>query len=229
MGRPRSAAPRVGDAGVGADPGIAASVFVPVALVALPSRRLAVQRVARPDESRVARSAVPSPRCVPFRPTSCFVLPPVPPHRSRRVLSHPVPLSMVLPVPDVLSSPCGPGDTSRSDTRITRSSSGFVEHALPTDAVRSPSGSRRRFSDLIDKPLAWSLQVLPSGRSLAHSLLVATVVLVVVHARWRRSGDSTVGVTVAVGYLTHLAAIEVTPWFSRTTRIQPRGRAAVGS
>ena len=33
--------------------------------------------------------------------------------------------------------------------------------------------------DLVDKPLAWSLGVLPSGRSLGHSLVVASVVLAV--------------------------------------------------
>lgn len=31
--------------------------------------------------------------------------------------------------------------------------------------------------DLVDKPLAWSVSVLPTGRSLAHSLLVAGLVL----------------------------------------------------
>lgn len=32
------------------------------------------------------------------------------------------------------------------------------------------------FPDLVDKPLAWSLSILPSGRSLAHSLLTLTVI-----------------------------------------------------
>lgn len=31
--------------------------------------------------------------------------------------------------------------------------------------------------DLIDKPLAWSVGILPTGRSLAHSLLTASLVL----------------------------------------------------
>lgn len=34
-----------------------------------------------------------------------------------------------------------------------------------------------QFPDLIDKPLAWSVPVLPTGRSLAHSLLTAGLVL----------------------------------------------------
>jgi hypothetical protein len=34
-----------------------------------------------------------------------------------------------------------------------------------------------QFPDLVDKPLAWTATVLPTGRSLAHSWLVAAVVL----------------------------------------------------
>ena len=58
--------------------------------------------------------------------------------------------------------------------------------------------------DVVDKPLAWSLSVLPSGRSLAHSLLVAVPLCVVVLAvAWRRSHPE-VGVAFAVGYASHL-------------------------
>ncbi|NLV08403.1 metal-dependent hydrolase [Halomicrobium mukohataei] len=39
-----------------------------------------------------------------------------------------------------------------------------------------------QFPDLIDKPLAWTVAVLPNGRSLAHSLLTAAVVGVVLVA-----------------------------------------------
>lgn len=58
--------------------------------------------------------------------------------------------------------------------------------------------------DLIDKPLAWWLQILPSGRSLGHSLLFALpiVVTAVWIARLRRRVQ--VGVAFAVGYLLHL-------------------------
>ena len=56
--------------------------------------------------------------------------------------------------------------------------------------------------DLVDKPLAWSLGVLPTGRSLAHSWLVAAVVLggawVVLHGD-RRS----LLVPLAVGWFSH--------------------------
>jgi len=65
--------------------------------------------------------------------------------------------------------------------------------------------------DLIDKPLAWSVQVLPNGRSLGHSLLVAVPVLValvlLVDERRRR-----VAVALATGYLTHLATDALYPF-----------------
>src|SRR6056297_3615611 len=59
-----------------------------------------------------------------------------------------------------------------------------------------------QFPDLVDKPLAWSLGVLPSGRSLAHSTLTAVLlvcVLYVVFARRR----AVVG-AFALGYASHL-------------------------
>jgi hypothetical protein len=56
-----------------------------------------------------------------------------------------------------------------------------------------------QFPDLVDKPLAWTFGVLPSGRSLAHSVLTLLVLAVVLHrlaVRYRRtdlSGAFTVG------------------------------------
>ena len=60
--------------------------------------------------------------------------------------------------------------------------------------------------DLIDKPLAWQLSVLPAGRSLAHSLLFAVPLVVVVLLLARRRGALDVGAAFAVGYLSHLPA-----------------------
>jgi membrane-bound metal-dependent hydrolase YbcI (DUF457 family) len=58
--------------------------------------------------------------------------------------------------------------------------------------------------DLVDKPLAWYLVVLPSGRSLAHSLVVAVPLSVaVVAVAWYRSHPE-VGFAFAIGYATHL-------------------------
>ena len=57
--------------------------------------------------------------------------------------------------------------------------------------------------DLVDKPLAWTVSVLASGRSLAHSLLTAVVVCGFVVWYARRTDHSTIGVAFAVGYLSH--------------------------
>lgn len=58
--------------------------------------------------------------------------------------------------------------------------------------------------DLVDKPLAWYLHVLPYGRTLAHSLFVAVPLLLVVGWYADRKGKHEVGVAFAVGYLSHL-------------------------
>lgn len=91
--------------------------------------------------------------------------------------------------------------------------SGYLVYSLGRRVARRPPPSTlavlilafgTQFPDLVDKPLAWSFGVLPSGRSLAHSLIVATVVcalVVRVAARYRR-GE--LGVAFAVGYLAHL-------------------------
>jgi len=47
-----------------------------------------------------------------------------------------------------------------------------------------------QFPDLIDKPLAWTFGILPSGRSLAHSLFTLFILAVVLHqlaVRYRRT------------------------------------------
>ncbi len=68
-----------------------------------------------------------------------------------------------------------------------------------------------QFPDLVDKPLAWSFGVLPSGVSLAHSVLVAPIVALIVALLARRAGHAPVGVAFAVGYLSHLPADLVYP------------------
>lgn len=60
--------------------------------------------------------------------------------------------------------------------------------------------------DLIDKPLAWEFGLLPSGRTLAHSLLFAVPVCLVVYLVARRSDRRQVGVAFGLGYLLHLPA-----------------------
>lgn len=59
--------------------------------------------------------------------------------------------------------------------------------------------------DLVDKPLAWSFGFVPSGRMVAHSLVIAVPLLLVVGligARSRRLGHA---VWFTWGYLSHLA------------------------
>lgn len=63
-----------------------------------------------------------------------------------------------------------------------------------------------QFPDLIDKPMAWTFGVLPSGRSFAHSLLTLAVVAGVLYAIYRnRSALVTAGAFLA-GWISHLFA-----------------------
>jgi len=55
--------------------------------------------------------------------------------------------------------------------------------------------------DLVDKPLAWSLSVLPSGRSFGHSLLTWVVVATVVAALANRFDRRELSWLLLVGYL----------------------------
>ena len=75
---------------------------------------------------------------------------------------------------------------------------------------RPPSGAAAllvafgtQFPDLIDKPLAWGFGVLPSGRVGAHSLPIATVVVLVWYASAQYRKRPELGVAFTVGYLTH--------------------------
>ncbi|WP_324664302.1 metal-dependent hydrolase [Haloarcula sediminis] len=58
--------------------------------------------------------------------------------------------------------------------------------------------------DLVDKPLAWYFAVIPSGRSLGHSLIVTVPLSLAVLAVARHRGHAEVGLAFAVGYASHL-------------------------
>lgn len=59
--------------------------------------------------------------------------------------------------------------------------------------------------DLIDKPLAWSLSILPSGGfSLGHSVFFATAVVLLAGVLAHRRGAPRIGAAVAIGYASHL-------------------------
>ncbi|ATW88585.1 LexA-binding, inner membrane-associated putative hydrolase [Halohasta litchfieldiae] len=60
--------------------------------------------------------------------------------------------------------------------------------------------------DLVDKPLSWYLGVLPTGRSLAHSLLVLGPLIGVVYLLAARSGRAEYGIAFSIGALSHLLA-----------------------
>lgn len=62
-----------------------------------------------------------------------------------------------------------------------------------------------QFPDLVDKPLAWVFDVLSSGTSMGHSLLVALPVTAVVIVFADRRGARAVGTAFSVGYLSHIA------------------------
>lgn len=91
---------------------------------------------------------------------------------------------------------------------------GYLLFALGTRAAtRRPPSDRAvlalavgtQFPDLLDKPLAWWLGVLPSGISLGHSILLAVPLGVAVILVADRLGDRLVGVGFVVGHLSHIA------------------------
>lgn len=76
-----------------------------------------------------------------------------------------------------------------------------------------------QFPDLIDKPLAWEVSVLPSGRSFGHSLLVLAIVVGLLYW-WRR--DSAERTRTALfgfgfGWTTHVFADAYPILFGRQT------------
>ncbi|MBX0287832.1 metal-dependent hydrolase [Haloarcula salinisoli] len=75
----------------------------------------------------------------------------------------------------------------------------------PTAGIVLPLAVGTQFPDLVDKPLAWTFGVLPSGRAGAHSLLVAVPLLALLW--WRVDGTTArrAWAGFAVGYLVHLA------------------------
>lgn len=64
--------------------------------------------------------------------------------------------------------------------------------------------------DLIDKPLAWTLPVLPSGRSLGHSLLLLVPLSLLVYALAVRYQNADWGSAFVIGVLSH-AVVDVLP------------------
>jgi len=60
--------------------------------------------------------------------------------------------------------------------------------------------------DLVDKPLAWTVPILPNGRSLGHSVFTAALLVLVVGWAARRYRRGDLGLAFGVGYVSHLFA-----------------------
>ena len=59
------------------------------------------------------------------------------------------------------------------------------------------------FPDLVDKPLAWYLGVLPTGRTLAHSFVVLVPLCLVLYFVARRYDRPEYGIAFTIGALSH--------------------------
>lgn len=75
-----------------------------------------------------------------------------------------------------------------------------------TDGAAFAVALGSQFPDLVDKPLAWVFEVLPSGTTLAHSVFVAVPLSALVYVVAMRLDRPRVGAAFAVGYLLHLPA-----------------------
>ncbi len=82
----------------------------------------------------------------------------------------------------------------------------FVDDVSPTTYQAMAVAVGTQFPDLVDKPLAWTLSVVGSGVSIAHSVFTAVGLSAVVVLVSRRVGHRKLGVAFAVGYLLHLPA-----------------------
>lgn len=89
---------------------------------------------------------------------------------------------------------------------------GYVAYSLLKRARGSPPPDRvevlvlafaTQLPDLVDKPLGWGTEILPSGVSFAHSYLVGVPLVVLVYLLARRRGVPRFGVAFATGYLLH--------------------------
>lgn len=74
----------------------------------------------------------------------------------------------------------------------------------PADKPAVALAIATQFPDLVDKPLAWTFDVLPSGYSFGHSVFVATALLGLVLWISRLYEVPAVGTAAAFGYASHL-------------------------
>lgn len=104
-----------------------------------------------------------------------------------------------------LAIPLVPGASARIDRRRI--------HGAPLLALAAGTA----LPDVVDKPLAWTLAVLPTGRSLAHSLVTAAVVVAAVVWVARRRNRVPEAGAFALGWVVHslsdgVAAVVAGDW-----------------
>jgi hypothetical protein len=61
------------------------------------------------------------------------------------------------------------------------------------------------FADLVDKPLAWTLGIIPSGRMLAHSIVVSVPLLIIILLVAYRTETLRYAIVFSWGHLLHIA------------------------
>lgn len=71
-----------------------------------------------------------------------------------------------------------------------------------------------QFPDLVDKPLAWTFGIIPNGRSLTHSFLIAVVLVAVLEVVLRRRDNGAVATAFGIGYLSHLFGDALYPFLT---------------
>ena len=67
-----------------------------------------------------------------------------------------------------------------------------------------------QFPDLVDKPLAWYVGALPTGRTLAHSLLVLVPLCIAIYLVSHRYDRTAYGIAFAIGAISH-AIVDALP------------------
>ena len=101
---------------------------------------------------------------------------------------------------------------------------GYLFYSVASRVTRGTSPDGRtvvslalgtQFPDLVDKPLAWTFGVLPSGRTLAHSVFTTAVVIGVV-LYLTRQRHSAAGSAFSFGYASHLLGDVIEPLLAGT-------------
>lgn len=82
----------------------------------------------------------------------------------------------------------------------------FRYRRLPSGMIVLTAVFAGSFADLVDKPLAWTVAVIPSGRMLAHSIVISVplIIIVLTVAYWRHK--FVYGIVFSWGHLTHIPA-----------------------